>query len=440
MIFIFNSLQRKEGIWGCNDVNTSTIKRFTPSPLVTTLIRHKTLKKTFDNYSPSEIILDTYPNRKKHKNIIIPSGVTHSPWDWTGYTDLDKKYDENMLKRSSVFSHIDKKLLGMLRKRQAYLLLDQSHEGYHTNWLFQWFHDACEKYEIEPRRIIYVTGNLAVETQYTAWCASKNITNKMLVVPHIQFEEFIYDCTQKQKDILPDVEEHIKYKTESNLIKTYNCFQKRSRPHRIWMFYYLYKNGLLNDGINTMNSFAHQNSYYENRIMSEGDYKELIEYLPMYPRDISEKYMKDSFKGGHGGNFEKNLYHQETRESWVSVISEASYAEDTCFISEKSFKPIATRHPFIMCGNKNSLRYLRELGYKTFDGFIDESYDSMDTWDRYESIIKNIKTIRDMSKSQKIEWYMGMKDILDHNFNTLIDNTTKLLPSAVLKIKEHVGE
>lgn len=440
MIFIFNNLTEKKGIWDCLDVNSSGIKRFTPSPLVGTLTRHKTLRNKFNNYDPSLLILDEYANRKKYKNIIVASGVTHSPWDWTGYTDLDKIYDKNMVERKSVFAHIDKKLLGMIRKRQAFLLLDQSHEGYHTDWLFDWFHDAAKKYEIDADRIIYVTGNLAVETQYEEWCKQNNPSHKMCVVPNIQFEEFIYDSARKQESILPTVSDHFSYKSEKlNDIKIYNCFQKRPRPHRIWMFYYLHKYGLLDDGINSMNFFVPGNSLYEGKHITQEEYQPFLNLLPMYPRNNLSSALKKDFEGPLGGSFERDLYHQETRDTWVSIVSEASYAENTCFISEKTFKPIAARHPFIMCGNKHSLRYLKNLGYKTFDGFIDETYDSLDTWDRYDAIIKEVIKIKSMSLTQRLDWFMSMKDILDYNFQVLKDNTTTLLPSSVLKIQNYVG-
>ena len=435
MIFIVNRVSGKLGIWG-PEVNSSGIKRFTQSPMLAMLSRFKTLNTKFENYDPTTLVIDDFKNRKLYKNFIIPSGVTHSPWDWTGYTDLGKVYDPYAQKRKSVFAHINPKMLGALRKRRAYLLLDQSHEGYHTDWLFDWFHDCCNKYDVSPDRVIYVTGNLSVEKQYEAYCSNKNIQTKLFVVPHIQFEELIYDSAQKQVSVLPTLKDHLIYKSQ-NKIHLYNCFQKRARPHRIWMFYYLYKNNLLDDGLNSMNTFG--NSFYEGKSISPEEQQELLKILPMYPRKGLNDFMKGEFEGPLGGQYERDLYHQETRDSWVSVVSEASYAENTCFISEKSFKPIAARHPFIMCGNKNSLTYLKELGYKTFEGFIDESYDSMNTWERYQAIIDNLLKIKSMSEKQKLDWYASMQDILEHNFETLKANTTRVLPSSVLKIQEYVG-
>jgi len=437
MIFITN---KNMGIWSCRDVNTSGIKRITPSPFAMQLKRFRTLNMKFNNFDTTSLVFDDYKNRKQYKNVIFPAGVTHSPWDWTGYTDLNTKYDDLMLKRKTPFAFLDKKVLGSLRKNKAFLLLDQSHEGYHTDWLFGWFHDACKTYDINPARLIYVTGNLAVEDQYKEWCELNNVSERMCVIPHIHFEEFIWDSAQKQQNILPTFDEHISYKKEhANHIKTYNCFQKRARPHRVWMFYHLYKNGLLDDGINSMNMFTPNNSYYEGKLLDLEEYNELLPYIPMYPRPTLTDNLKKDFEGPLGGSFERDLYHQETRDSWVSVVSEASFAEHTCFISEKTFKPIAARHPFIMCGNKNSLKYLHELGYKTYNGFIDESYDTMDTWDRYDNIIKNIKTIQSMTSAQKFDWYDSMKDTIEHNYETLRDNCTTKLPSSVLKVNEYVS-
>jgi len=440
MIFIFNNLSRLKGIWTCNDINSSGIKRFTTSPLVNTLNRYKQSRQQFKNFNIGELVFDSYNNRKKYNNIIIPAGVTHSPHDWTGYTDLDKKYDPYMKERASVFFYIDHKLLGMLRKRKAFLLLDQSHEGYHTDWIFNWFHDGLKKYEIDADRIIYVTGNLSVESQYSDWCNVNTPASKMCVIPHIQFEELIYDAAVCQKESLPDFEKQFAYKNNNlNEIKLYNCFQKRPRPHRIWMFYYLYRNNLLDLGINSMNKFTSNSSYYDGKFLCDKDYKDMIDLLPIYPRYDLNEIEKSAFEGPMGTLFERDLYINETLDSWISIVSEASFAEDTCFISEKTFKPIAARHPFIMCGNKFSLKYLKGLGYKTFSGFIDETYDDLDTWNRYQKIIDEIIKLKNMTNTQKLEWFHSQKEILDHNFNILKYNTTEKLPDSVLKIQQHIG-
>ena len=219
---------------------------------------------------------------------------------------------------------------------------------------------------------------------------------------------------------------------------TYNCFQKRNRPHRIWMFHHLYNNDLLKDGLNSMNDFTVRDSYYEGKRIEQSQYDEYKHLLPMYPRKELDQQLQTAFTGPLGGNFEQDLYYQEVKDSWVSVVSEASFAERTCFISEKSFKPIATQHPFIIYGNKNSLSYLKDIGYKTFDGFIDESYDKLETWDRLDAILKEIKKIKSMSHTEKLDWFSRQRDILEHNFEILERNSTEV-PIAFDTLKNYTG-
>lgn len=47
------------------------------------------------------------------------------------------------------------------------------------------------------------------------------------------------------------------------------------------------------------------------------------------------------------------------------------------FITEKTFKPIAFQHPFVVYGNRGTLRTLRNWGFETFDNLWDESYDEL---------------------------------------------------------------
>jgi len=432
MNFLFENTQEQTNFLECPDVNSSGIRRFTTSPFVSSLIRWKTTKQPLSGLNSISVKVDLSKNKKLYDKYIISTGVAHSPWDWCGYTELNTQYDSYMSERKSVFAYLSEKQLSAIRKKKCYLLLDQSHEGYHTIWLFKWFHDCCSHYNINPTQVIYVTGNLAVIEQYSNWCSENVPQSKLCVIPNIQFEEFIQTAVENQIRTLPTSSQQVEYKTKNiEDIKVYNAFQKRSRPHRIWLFSKLYENQLMNDGVNSMNSFSYRNSHYEGRVLDPELYKSFKNLLPMYPRNNLDSKNKKGFEGSLGDLFEQDLNQQETLDTWISVVSEASFAEDTCFISEKSFKPIAVNHPFILYGNKNSLKYFRELGYKTFGEFIDESYDSLESWDRLDAIIKIIQNIKAMSSDEKLKWFISMQPILDHNFKTLEENTRKRLPSSI---------
>lgn len=71
-----------------------------------------------------------------------------------------------------------------------------------------------------------------------------------------------------------------------------------------------------------------------------------------------------------------------------SLVAEAMIQSPT-FMSEKTFKPIAFEHPFVIWGSAGTLTYLHDAGFETFDHVIDESYDTIvNSNDRLQSIIQ----------------------------------------------------
>jgi len=58
------------------------------------------------------------------------------------------------------------------------------------------------------------------------------------------------------------------------------------------------------------------------------------------------------------------------------------------FITEKTFKPLAFRHPFVVYGHAGTLARLHSLGFETFNNLFDESYDSIiDNKDRGHAVV-----------------------------------------------------
>ena len=63
---------------------------------------------------------------------------------------------------------------------------------------------------------------------------------------------------------------------------------------------------------------------------------------------------------------------------------------------------------------------LHELGFKTFDGLIDESYDLIqDNNERISAIKTEIRKLCDMTLEQLDEWHHSLSDIYDHNQDLL---------------------
>ena len=81
--------------------------------------------------------------------------------------------------------------------------------------------------------------------------------------------------------------------------------------------------------------------------------------------------------------------------------------------------------PFIYVGARHSLQMLKELGFRTFDKFIDESYDDVkDNYDRLESIAKEVDRLCGLSLEELHDLYHDNFDIIEHNYNHLLNYAT----------------
>lgn len=113
--------------------------------------------------------------------------------------------------------------------------------------------------------------------------------------------------------------------------------------------------------------------------------------------------------------------------SYFSVVSETNFYQDWgpgLFASEKTFKPIKMRHPFILLNRPHSLDMLRRIGYQTFDGIIDESYDrEEDDQKRMMMVLEETKRLSALNTEELSDFVHKTSVICEHNFYTLNTKT-----------------
>ena len=94
--------------------------------------------------------------------------------------------------------------------------------------------------------------------------------------------------------------------------------------------------------------------------------------------------------------------------------------------SEKIMKAILTKRPFIFLGGPNSLKNLKQLGFKTFDRWIDESYDNPLRYaDRCDLAIPELTRFCSMSPERLQQQCLEMQEVLEYNFNHYIEKFGK---------------
>ena len=109
-----------------------------------------------------------------------------------------------------------------------------------------------------------------------------------------------------------------------------------------------------------------------------------------------------------------------------NIITETVGEYPYAFVTEKNSKAILTKRPFVVLGGRNSLKNLRNLGFQTFDNYIDESYDDNKFYaDRSDQALIQIKKYCQMTPSQLQNACLDMASVIDYNYNHYIDNFGK---------------
>ena len=135
----------------------------------------------------------------------------------------------------------------------------------------------------------------------------------------------------------------------------------------------------------------------------------LISKLPI---ELDTNHLEKNQKQHFGAkNNQKDWY----SETYVNLVTETFFGRNV-FLSEKIFKPISNLQPFIVLGDYRMLAELRKLRFKTFEPFIDESYDEeIDPHKRMEKIEIEIVKLKNKTIKEIHNWYYSIIDILLYN-------------------------
>jgi hypothetical protein len=102
-----------------------------------------------------------------------------------------------------------------------------------------------------------------------------------------------------------------------------------------------------------------------------------------------------------------------------SIVAETGFVNDYSYITEKTVKPIFGRRLFIIFSGANFLKNLHSLGFKTFDGIIDESYDKLlNNEERWAAAWQQVEWLCNQDQQ---EIYEKIKPICEHNYNLMME-------------------
>lgn len=204
---------------------------------------------------------------------------------------------------------------------------------------------------------------------------------------------------------------------------TFNRITGKSRVYRSFLVAELNKHQLLDQGHVSYSDICPEHGHYESHVSAAVEsYGISVSHVTEIKNQLSSINfpLRIDHKQEHlipNGSQTLNAI-PEMMESFLHVVTETCFWETKDHLTEKIFKPIVARQPFVLLGCANNLAYLKSYGFKTFDSWWDESYDSIqDPVERIQAVVKIIKYICSMPEEELEAMLRGMQYILDHNYN-----------------------
>lgn len=319
------------------------------------------------------------------------------------------------------------KVLQRIKEKTAYLFITIPFESPLSSGILAIIHAYFKRHELPASQVVYFTSCLNGQELYNHYCES--IHEAPLFNLEYAMDNLSMHCHLAQK-----------FKQETykavDKKKTFLMFNRRwsKHPHRTLFLYNIYKMNMLDDFYISFTKQEIENpecNYGDIVIRQYNNYffrsdnqldldtlDELEDKLPLILDTtdfVSSSLMFEEFDNT------KNFYD----DSFINVVAETYFwsdASDIVHITEKTFKPMLYRQPFIVLGPTTILKRLQKLGFKTFNDIWDESYDeTYDHTERFYKILNLCKEIHCWSNTKKIEVMEKCKDILEHNFSLLLN-------------------
>jgi hypothetical protein len=120
-------------------------------------------------------------------------------------------------------------------------------------------------------------------------------------------------------------------------------------------------------------------------------------------------------------------------DSFWHIVTETVFYYEKLHLTEKIFKPIVMKQPFMLLAAPGNLEYLRSYGFKTFDGIIDESYDHIQDPDlRIEAVVKQLDWYCRLSPDEKRQIMIKIEPIVEYNFHHFYGEFKNIIANELL--------
>lgn len=205
-------------------------------------------------------------------------------------------------------------------------------------------------------------------------------------------------------------------------IKHFGLFVGRSNWQRLWLaaeMYGKYRDQTLQTFLYDPTSDFHKSHLGFDRLVNERrghcDFDliaQLVAAAPISIENINEFPIITPTHFNIAKQYDKFL---------IELVCETYTAGRSFYPTEKTWRPLICKTPFMIQGPANFLKNLRRLGFQTFGKYWNESYDEDGQILGTQRILDNVKRISAMSADELQSMYDDMQPILDHNYDVMMN-------------------
>ena len=349
--------------------------------------------------------------------------------DGIGSTELYKIWEKNHLTNKSLIPNVIKE------SKYPVILFDNSAEGHCDESMFKFISQVVHLYELNPNTTFY--GNSAVNikeiqqrTEYTNFKTiyTANFQEDTMTELYEEFNNMEIDYTYENKSVL------------------YSCLNNAPKPHRALLLGALdiEENMVSTPSVDFQELQTLTIKYLieqaERKQISAQDLNDGLSYLKdlqlIYPLELDKR--------------NNDIVHMKQISADTSFITDLldcdfqliteTFSDNTLVVTEKIYKAIIMKQPFIIFGPHRIYKYLQSKGYKTFEHLIDiNTWQGSSNYDSETNIITKIKFLTQqlqtlsMLKENPIKWQeieQQNKEQAEHNYKIFVDRMQDIKVSS----------
>lgn len=318
------------------------------------------------------------------------------------------------------FSDVPPNIVQDCIDRRCLLILDLSNEGPAFNKeIFDSLHQQMAARGIRRDQCVFVNQNSWMEQDY-------KYTYGMGGLQFALFDFFVklIICTLDENvgKVMGDTTELDSHQaTYEDTAKDFLCLNATPRWNRILMYRYLVRKGYADRGLVSFHGANIINPKAESLDLSQIpsaiplNFPELLAgietWMPTTPVRFDDNPKR-------GNELAQSLEAWAYRGSLYSIVTETDFFESNIErITEKAVKAAGLGHPFIIAGAPRSVSWLAELGFETFSGTFDHTYDrETDPSKRLRAVFLEIERQQHIVGSERERWIAETRECAAYNF------------------------